>query len=104
MENQIVEGCTNTQELLFQLAGEVESTKAHLKYKQEKLEKILLSLDVNTHPQDSITGVVYKVYVPEGTFVNFKKVDVKRTALPGEVGGTFLSKKEAEAAGFVVSK
>jgi hypothetical protein len=90
--------------LLFQFANEVEDLKAQLKYKQKQLEEVLIGLGVNTYHQDPITGLVYKVYKPDGTFIAFKSIDVKRTALPGEVGGAVLSKKEAQEAGFVVSK
>ena len=94
----------DNQGLLFQFASEVEDLKAQLKHKQKQLEEVLISLGLNTYHQDPITGLVYKVYKPEGTFISFKTIDVKRTALPGEVGGSVLSKKEAQEAGFVVTK
>lgn len=95
---------SNIQEQLFQLAGEIEQAKAGLKHKQEQLEKVLPELGINTYHQDPVNGIVYKIYKPEGTFISFKSIDVKRTALPGESGGTVLSKKEAQEQGFVVGK
>lgn len=73
-------------ELLFQWASEIEDLKSQLKRKQGQLEELLLKLGVNSYHQDPITGVVYKVYKPEGTFISFKSIDVKRTALRGETG------------------
>jgi hypothetical protein len=90
--------------LLFQFAGEVEDLKAQLKYKQAQLEQVLIQLGVNTYHQDPINDVVYKIYVPEGTFVSFPKIAVKRTNLPGEKNTNALSKSEAQEQGFVVSK
>ncbi len=94
----------NLQDQLFTLAGEIEQIKDNLKAKQAQLEQVLQALGVNTYHQDEITGAVFKVYVPEGTFVSFKKIDYKRTSLPGEKGGTVLSKAEAESMGFKLSK
>lgn len=94
----------NYTDLLFQFASEVEDLKNQLKHKQGQLEEVLTKLGVNTYHQDPINGVVYKVYVPDGTFISFKKIDYKRTSLPGEKGGTVLSKTEAQDAGFTFSK
>lgn len=44
-------------------------------------------------------GIVYRVCVPKGTFVQFKSVGVERTRRPGEVKGD-LSIVEAERLGF----
>jgi hypothetical protein len=83
---------------------EYEATKGKLKDIQGKLESLMYTLGVDSYHQNPLTGVVYKVYVPEGTFISFKKIDYKRTSLPGEKGGTVLSKSEAESAGFTLSK
>lgn len=90
--------------LLFQFASEVEDLKAQLKHKQAQLEQVMTKLGVNTYHQDPITGLVYKIYKPEGTFISYKSIDVKRTALPGEKGGTVLAKSEVESMGFVLRK
>jgi hypothetical protein len=100
MENEQVDN----KGLLFQLASEIEDLKAQLKYKQSQLETVLLELGINTYHQDPMTGIVYKIYKPDGTFIAYKSIDIKRTALPGEKGGTVLAKSEAEAAGFVLRK
>lgn len=44
-------------------------------------------------------GIVYRVIVPNGTFIEFKKVDIERTRRPGETRGS-LSIKAAEEMGF----
>jgi hypothetical protein len=90
--------------LLFQWAYEIEDLKAQLKHKQGQLEEVMLKLGLNTYHQDPITGIVYKIYKPDGTFIAYKSIDVKRTALVGEKGGTILSKAEAELNGFVLRK
>lgn len=91
-------------EQMFQLSSEIEIVKAELKRKQIQLEEILTKLGVNTYYQDLITGAVYKVYKPEGTFINFKAIDVKRTNLAGEKSSSALSKSEAESMGFILKK
>jgi hypothetical protein len=96
------EQVNSLQNQLFSLAYQVEATKNVLKEQQRQLEEVLLALGVNTYHQSPITGIVYKIYKPEGTFISFKSIDIKRTALPGETGGTVLSKKEAQEAGFVL--
>lgn len=104
MENVQVKSVLENQEVLFQVAGEIESLKAQLKHKQGQLEDVMLKLGMNTYHQDPITGIVYKIYKPDGTFVSFSSIAIKRTALPGEKGGTILSKSEAEENGFVLRK
>jgi hypothetical protein len=99
MENEQV---SILQDRLFTLANEVEMAKNSLKDKYKQLEEVLVSLGVDTYHQDPITGLVYKIYKPEGTFIAFKNIDIKRTSLPGEVGGTVLSKKEAQERGFIL--
>lgn len=104
MTDEQVNTVADNQSLLFQWASEIEDLKAQLKHKQVQLEDVMLKLGVNTYHQDPITGLVYKIYKPEGTFISYKNIDIKRTALPGERGGTVLSKSEAEEAGFVLRK
>jgi hypothetical protein len=89
--------------LLFQFAGELEALKEQLKYKQKQLEEVLMSLGVGTYHKCPITGLVYKVVVPTGKYVEFSRIGYVRTAAYGEVKGS-LSKKEAEEHGFVVGK
>jgi len=102
--NEQVNSVLDNQSLLFQWASEIEDLKAQLKHKQGQLEEVLFKLGVNTYHQDPISGVVYKIEVPSGTFVSFSKIGWKRTALPGEKGGTVLAKSEAELMGFTLRK
>ncbi len=44
-------------------------------------------------------GIVYRVHVPRGRFVEFKTVDIERTRRPGETKGS-LSIIEAQRLGF----
>lgn len=104
MENAQANSVADNQDLLFQFANEIESLKTQLKHKQVQLEEVMTKLGLNTYHQDPITGLVYKIYKPEGTFVSFPSIAIKRTALPGEKGGTILSKTEAESMGFTLSK
>ena len=92
------------QDKLFELTEKVEGVKNHLKLLQAELETVLMALGMDTYHQDPITGLVYKVYSPDGTFVSFRKIDYKRTSLPGEKGGMVLSKSEAQENGFVLNK
>jgi hypothetical protein len=104
MTDEQVNSVLDNQSLLFQWANEIEDLKAQLKHKQGQLESVMVKLGLNTYHQDPITGVVYKIYKPDGTFIAYKSIDVKRTALPGEKGGTVLAKSEAESMGFVLRK
>lgn len=93
------------QEKFLVLVDITEQLKKNLKAQQERLQEVMHQLGVNNYLQDSMgLGPVYKIYKPEGTFISFKDIDYKRTALEGERGGTVLSKKEAEEAGFVLRK
>jgi len=69
-----------------------------LKY-QEELE--MQKLGLNTYHQDPVSGLVYKIVKPKGTYMYYKDVDYVRTAKADERQGT-LSKKEATEAGFAV--
>lgn len=70
---------------------------------RSKLEEMLKDTPIGTYAQDDVTGVVYKIVKPKGTFTYYRDVDYVRTAVAGERAGT-LSKKEAEEAGFVLNK
>lgn len=92
------------QQLFFQLASDIENLKKESKNKYAQLEQVMFDLCINTYHQDPITGIVYKIEVPKGTFMEYKTVGYKRTAVAGEKGGTVLSKSEAEENGFVLRK
>jgi hypothetical protein len=51
--------------------------------------------------QAPVDGVVYKIVVPTGTYIEFRKIDYQRTRKEGETKGS-LSMKEAKEAGFVL--
>lgn len=90
------------QDLLFKLTEKYENLKDQLKSVQIELEAVMTNLGTNTYHQDPVTLAVYKIYVPEGTFISFKKIDYKRTSFLGEKGGVVLSKSEAQENGFVL--
>jgi hypothetical protein len=83
---------------------ELEKRKAEVKKYFEELEQATLELakeiGVGGMFQDP-EGTVYKVVIPEGTFVKFAKIGYQRTRRPGEVKGD-LSLTEARERGFVV--
>jgi hypothetical protein len=86
-----------TAKYLEQLSEKKEEVRA-------ELEGLMKTMGEGAYVQDPETLVVYKVIKPNGTFIYFRDLDYKRTALEGERGGTVLSKKEAEEAGFVLKK
>jgi len=93
---------TDTQKRFFELATHLEMMNDERKKIYEEIEVVMSQLGVNTYHQDPLTGLVYKIERPQGTFVKFRDIDYKRTAKPGERGGAVLSKKEAEEMGFVL--
>lgn len=88
------------------LAKELEELQEKMSEKRARLEEVMMKLDYDAYVQDLNTLAVYKIYEPAGTFVAFRHIDYKRTNLPGEKGGggTVLSKKEAEEAGFTLTR
>lgn len=96
---------SNDKKLEFvMLANQIEAEQEKLQEKKDRLTALMLELGVDTYAQDLNTLAVYKIIKPTGTFVYYKDIDYKRTALDGERGGTVLSKKEAEEAGFTLKK
>lgn len=93
-----------SKERFLELAKLTEAKYEELKALREELKTVMEGLDFNTYVQDPETLLVYKIIEPSGTFIEFRKIDYKRTAKEGERGGTVLSKKEAEEAGFVLKK
>jgi hypothetical protein len=86
------------------LARKFEEKKKELEEVSDQLSNVMEQIGVGQYVQDPITNAVYKIITPEGTYVTFRKISYKRTALEGERGGTVLSKKEAEEAGFNLNK
>jgi hypothetical protein len=88
------------EEQFIKLAKEYETQKDLTDTIREELEQSMLALGYDKYAQDPETSAVYKTIKPEGTFVAYRTIAFKRTALDGERGGTVLSKKEAEEQGF----
>lgn len=93
---------TDLEKRFFDLATESERLKEQQKKISEELSVVMDQLKIGTYLQDPTTGLVYKIEVPNGTFIEFKKIGYKRTAKPGEKGGTVLAKSEAESMGFIL--
>lgn len=108
-ENAAIEKMLSDLELkvrneFLSLAKEYEATQEKINEIREKLNEKMEILGIDSYIQDPDTLLVYKVVKPTGTFMYYRDLDYKRTAKEGERGGTVLSKKEAEEAGFVLKK
>lgn len=83
---------------------ELSYVKDSLKKKYEEVneleEELCNKLGIGTAFQDD-EGTVYKIVVPEGTFVSFKKVSFNRTRRGDEKAGS-LSLTAAKEMGFTV--
>lgn len=90
------------EQRFIDLAKRYESLQDEMDLLREDMNETMLALGYDTYAQDPETGAVYKIIKPEGTFVAYRTIAYKRTALDGERGGTVLSKKEAQEAGFDV--
>lgn len=93
-----------SEEKFIQLAKEIEKLDEQRNAKREELDLVMRELGMDAYVQDPETMAVYKIIKPNGTFIPYREIDYKRTALEGERGGTVLSKKEAEEAGFKLKK
>ena len=91
------------QDKFLMLARQYEIAKETTKEKRAELEAVMTDLEVGTMFQDPSTMAVYRIEVPAGTYVEYKRIGYARTAMAGESRGS-LSKTEAEAAGFAVPK
>lgn len=92
------------QAKFVELAKRYEKSKEEQDQIREELESVMKELGVGAYVQDPETLAVYKIIKPDGTFIYYRDIQYKRTALEGERGGTVLSKKEAEEAGFILKK
>ena len=68
---------------------------------RKELNQLMLELGYGSVCQDPDTLTVYKIVKPNGKFTYYQDIDYVRTAQEGERAGT-LSKKEAEALGFIL--
>lgn len=92
-----------SKEMAFvELAKKFEKAQEELNLMREQLIAAMTDLGLDKYAQDPETGAVYKIFKPKGTFTYYRDIDYKRTALEGEKGGTPLSKKEAQEAGFIL--
>lgn len=90
------------EQRLIEAAKSYEEKIEALNAAREELTSALTEMGVDKYAQDPETKVVYKVIKPTGTFTYYRDIDYKRTAKEGERGGTVLSKKEAQEAGFTL--
>lgn len=95
---------TDNQKRFFELTQRYEKLKDEMKQVREEMNAVMANLGLDTYHQDPLTGLVYKIEEPKGTYVEFQSITYKRTAKQGERGGNVLAKSEAEAQGFVLVK
>lgn len=86
-----------------------EAEKERAKQAREALDAAIAELMANDNlaglpgPFQDVNGVVYRLTVPSGTYVEFRRLDYQRTRKPGEKKGS-LSLKEARELGFVLNE
>ncbi len=93
-----------SKEKFVELAKKMESQQKEINATRDELTAVMTALGIDTYAQDPETLAVYKIIKPNGTFMYYKDIDYKRTALEGEKGGTVLAKSEAQEAGFILKK
>lgn len=93
---------TESQMKIVSLIEAREELTKNLKAVHAELDPLLRTEGEGAMFQDT-EGIVYRISVPTGTFVEFRTIGYDRTRKKGEVKGT-LSMKDAEAAGFVLPK
>lgn len=94
---------TDTQVKFLELSKKYESLKEQMKELKPVIQTLLLEIGAGTMFQDPATSLVYRIVRPKGTFISFDEIAYERTKKSTEFKGS-LSKKEAEAAGFNLSK
>lgn len=94
---------TDAQNKFLELSKRYEVLKEEMKALKPTLQELMTEIGVDSMFQDSTTGLVYRIEIPTGTYVSFDPISYSRTKKVGEDKGS-LSKKDAEAAGFVLSK
>lgn len=92
---------TEKQAKFLELAKYSEQLKEKSDEVRKELNQVMQELGYDVVLQDPDTLTVYKLVKPNGTFMYYRDIDYVRTAQIGERAGT-LSKKEAEALGFVL--
>lgn len=94
---------TDTQKKFLEISKRYEALKEEMKALAPTLEELMIEIGQGVMFQDPESMLVYKIEVPTGTYIQFKKIDYVRTKKAGETKGS-LSKSDAEAAGFTLSK
>lgn len=92
-----------SKEKFLELAKYSEQLREKLDEVRTELNVVMTALGYGTALQDPLTGAVYQIVKPNGTFMYYRDIDYVRTALEGERAGT-LSKKTAESLGFILPK
>ena len=84
---------TDIQKQFVDAAKAYEAKKNELQTARDALDAIIKDMPLNSYCQDPATMVVYKIHKPIGTFMYYRDIDYKRTALVGETAsGTNLAK------------
>jgi len=94
---------TEQQQKFLEISKRVETLKEEMKALLPTLNELMAEMEIGELFQDPETGLVYKIQAAKGTYVYFNPIEYVRTKKSGETAGT-LSKKEAEEAGFTLSK
>ena len=94
---------TDAQQKFLELSKRYEALKEEMKTLKPTLQELMTEIGIGTMFQDSDTMLVYKIVVPTGTYISFDTISYDRTKKETEAKGS-LSKKDAEAAGFTLSK
>jgi len=94
------ENLSDTHKRYIELDKQKDEIKKFYDELKAVTEKLVEENGVDHYFQDA-DGTVYKTIVPDGTFVHFKKFEVKRTRRGEEKKGE-LSMTEAREQGFVV--
>lgn len=94
---------TDAQQKFLEISKRYETLKEEMKALKPTLQELMTDIGVGTMFQDKESGLVYRIEVPTGTYISFDPISYSRTKKVGEDKGS-LSKKDAEAAGFVLSK
>ena len=90
---------TDQQQKFLELSKQAEGLRNQLKKIQPEINELLLEMGEGANFQDPTDKTVFQVIVPNGTFVEYKKIAYERTKREGEFKGT-LSVKKAKELGY----
>lgn len=95
---------TKAQLRFIELEKQKESVKKFHEDFAEAIAEVKAEVGFNGYFQDA-EGTVYKIVDPDGRWVDYEKISYTRTKRPNEDKSPRpLSVKEAEAAGFTITK